>query len=185
MSCLGLDHWSAGGPGKVVGFATLSGANEVPPVVMSTGTGTAVFEVDFAAGTVMYNIVCSGLSGPITGAHIHTGSAGTNGGVQFSLTPGIGADGTTVNGMLTGVAGEQLASMPEIYVNVRYDLRACNASLFALVQIGSLSIPLLSPALSLSLFLSLFLSLSLSPSPSHSFSVTLIHWVSGFVNRVR
>lgn len=54
--------------------ATLAGAQEVPPVA-SSATGQA--EVDFrpALGVVRWRVSHAGLSGPVTGAHIH-GPAG-------------------------------------------------------------------------------------------------------------
>ena len=49
---------------------TLSGANEVPPVV-SPGTGTVTVVLDTTAQTLREEVTFSGLSTPDTAAHIH------------------------------------------------------------------------------------------------------------------
>ena len=54
--------------------AQLTGAQEVPPVA-SAGSGQAEVEFVPAAGLVRWRISHAGLSGPVTGAHIH-GPAG-------------------------------------------------------------------------------------------------------------
>lgn len=50
--------------------ADLSGANENPAIV-SGGTGTAGFELDQTAHTLLIDLVFSGLTGNTTAAHIH------------------------------------------------------------------------------------------------------------------
>jgi hypothetical protein len=50
--------------------ATLSGAQEVPPVPGS-GTGQADVKLDTATKTITWNLTYSGLSGPAVAAHIH------------------------------------------------------------------------------------------------------------------
>lgn len=65
----------------------LSGAQENPPVVTTaTGQGTAVISAD--GSTITYVVTYSGLSGTVNAAHIHTGAAGSNGGVILPLTAG-------------------------------------------------------------------------------------------------
>ena len=65
----------------------LSGAQENPAVVTSaTGQGTVVISAD--GSTITYIVTYSGLSGTVNAAHIHTGAAGTNGGVILPLTAG-------------------------------------------------------------------------------------------------
>ena len=65
----------------------LSGAQENPPVTTSaTGQGTAVISAD--GSTITYIVTYSGLSGTVNAAHIHTGAAGSNGGVILPLTAG-------------------------------------------------------------------------------------------------
>lgn len=65
----------------------LSGAQENPPVVTTaTGQGTAVISAD--GNTITYIVTYGGLSGTVNAAHIHTGAAGSNGGVILPLTAG-------------------------------------------------------------------------------------------------
>lgn len=55
----------------VVFTATLAPENENPPVVGSSGTGTATVTLDEAAQTLAVEIVFSGLTGTTTDSHIH------------------------------------------------------------------------------------------------------------------
>jgi hypothetical protein len=72
--------------------ASLSGANEVPPVA-TTATGFATIIVDTDAGLVFpLHAEFSGLSSSQTGAHIHTGAAGVNGPVVFASPLGSPID---------------------------------------------------------------------------------------------
>ena len=65
---------------------SLSGANEVPPVV-SPGTGLATVVLDPTAQTIQINATFSGLTSNDTAAHIHCcADLGTNAGVA-TLTP--------------------------------------------------------------------------------------------------
>jgi hypothetical protein len=80
---------------KAVYTATLSPANEVPPIgnaeSVGTGTVTATFDETFVAGnvtaaTVTFAVTLSGFppNTPINAAHIHPGVAGVNGTVLVS-----------------------------------------------------------------------------------------------------
>lgn len=65
----------------------LAGAQENPPVVTAaSGQGTAVISAD--GSTITYVVAYSGLSGTVNAAHIHTGAAGSNGGVILPLNVG-------------------------------------------------------------------------------------------------
>lgn len=65
--------------------ADLSGANEVPPVT-TAGKGSASATLDTGTKTLTWTVDYSGLSGPVTAAHIHgPAAAGTNAGVLVSL----------------------------------------------------------------------------------------------------
>ena len=58
--------------------ATLSGAQEVPPKA-GPGAGTAEVSYNSANGKIAWRVTYSGLSGPLTGAHIHgPAAAGAN-----------------------------------------------------------------------------------------------------------
>ena len=65
----------------------MTGAQENPAVVTAaTGQGTAVISAD--GSTITYIVTYTGLSGTVNASHIHTGAAGSNGGVILPLTPG-------------------------------------------------------------------------------------------------
>lgn len=64
--------------------ASLSGAQEVPPVI-SAATGTATVTIDAARTTITVTLTAQGFATPVTASHIHFGPAGTNGSVIFSL----------------------------------------------------------------------------------------------------
>jgi hypothetical protein len=66
----------------------LTGAQEapVPVVTAATGEGTAVVSAD--GSTITYIVTYTGLSGPVTAAHIHLGAVGVSGGVILPLTAG-------------------------------------------------------------------------------------------------
>lgn len=69
--------------------AILNGQQEVPPNA-STGRGAGRFVIDTDANTVTYRITYAGLSGAVTGGHIHgtaTSFPGTNGGVVHAFAP--------------------------------------------------------------------------------------------------
>lgn len=64
--------------------AILEGDNEEPPVTTdAVGLATVYFGVE--KNTAFINVTATGLSGPITGAHIHEGDPGTNGPVIIPL----------------------------------------------------------------------------------------------------
>ncbi|MCC6747276.1 MAG: CHRD domain-containing protein [Deltaproteobacteria bacterium] len=63
--------------------ATLTGAEEVPPVT-SSGLGSAALFVPSDHSRIEVTLTASGLSN-ITAAHIHAGAKGTSGGVLFPL----------------------------------------------------------------------------------------------------
>lgn len=71
-----------------VGQTELSGLNETAPITNSVGLGTADFYYDNFTGVLDYFIdidVTGEMS--ITAAHIHSGTAGVNGGVIFPIFP--------------------------------------------------------------------------------------------------
>lgn len=68
---------------KIVTYvATLSGANEVPANA-SAASGTATLA--FNTGTKMFTVIVNHTTVSPTAGHIHTGAAGTNGGVAFGF----------------------------------------------------------------------------------------------------
>jgi hypothetical protein len=67
--------------------ADLKASNEVPPND-SKGTGSVSVTYDPASKTLSWDGTYSGLSGPATAAHFHTGEAGKNGGVTVPIFAG-------------------------------------------------------------------------------------------------
>ncbi len=86
--------------------ATLDGAQEVPPIA-STGTGSATLTLE--GDVLSFDIVASGLSGPVTAAHIHTAPAGQDGGVTLNLADFL----SEVNGEVS-IEGEWTLSAAEL-----------------------------------------------------------------------
>ena len=62
--------WGDARADKVTFKADLSGANLVPPVT-TAGKGAATAVLDTTTKTLTWTVDYSGLSGPVTGAHIH------------------------------------------------------------------------------------------------------------------
>lgn len=94
--------------------ATLTGAQEVPPVATSA-SGTGAFTLTGSGGLV-YSITVTGLSGPITGAHFHLGAAGTSG----PVVQGITFTGTTASGTWSSIPDSLINTLltGRIYVNI-------------------------------------------------------------------
>jgi CHRD domain len=83
-------------PGSVTFTTTMNGAGENPPKnVAGTGTATIVK----SAGTYTFTINFSGMTGPLTGAHIH-GPAGV--GVNANIIVPFSVAGAGASGTLTG-----------------------------------------------------------------------------------
>jgi CHRD domain len=66
--------------------ASMNASSEVPPT-SSTGTGTLTATYDSSSKKLSWKGSYSGLSGPATAAHFHSGEAGKNGGVAVPITP--------------------------------------------------------------------------------------------------
>ena len=80
--------------------AVLDGAQEIPSIT-STASGTATVMIDAARTTVTVSMTTQGFTTPVTASHIHSGAAGVNGGVMFSLFAGPGAFPATLTKTLT------------------------------------------------------------------------------------
>jgi hypothetical protein len=103
LAVLALVGCNKGTEGVTVFAAQLSGANEVP--ARSTfASGAGGFNLE--GGTVTYSIEVHGLPN-VTGAHIHSGAAGTNGPIRVNfitvpLTSPVSADdGVLIEGSFT------------------------------------------------------------------------------------
>jgi hypothetical protein len=95
--------------------ADLKAASEVPPTD-SKGTGSVTATYDTASKKLSWKGSVSGLSGPATAAHFHSGEVGKNGGVAVPIA---GADKGAFEGSatLTDAQAEELMA-GKWYVNV-------------------------------------------------------------------
>ena len=107
--------------------ATLSAANEVPPKDpnLFKGTGTATVVLDNVTGKGTITVSFSGLSGAVTGGHIHCcAPAGANAAVIVPFDPFITPSAGGTAGSLTNYAftltAAQVSAMinGETYVNI-------------------------------------------------------------------
>ena len=90
---------SNGFTGNLMFTATLNGSQETPSVT-TNAIGVASFSLNNTHDTLCIKVSTKGLSGAITGAHIHQGNMGIAGSVVFPLTPYVSGDNITT--MLTG-----------------------------------------------------------------------------------
>lgn len=95
--------------------AKLNGSQEVPAVTTSA-EGVGIFSLSRDKSTIDYMVVVNGLSGTISGAHLHTGQAGVNGSVTIDLTPDI--NGNVISGTLNASPVLSNLFSNGIYVNV-------------------------------------------------------------------
>ena len=103
---------------QVDNFETsLSGYNEVPPAA-SVASGSATMRMVADDGLLEVTFSATNLAGTMTGAHIHMGGVGENGGVALNLNPSGAAFTETYD--ITGNA-DLVAAMRTgmAYVNVR------------------------------------------------------------------
>lgn len=89
------DHLS----GKYLFAARMNGGQEVPAVT-TNALGLATFYLNDTRDTMCFEMSATGLSGAITGIHIHDGAAGINGSVLVNMMPYL--DGNMLKGMVTG-----------------------------------------------------------------------------------
>jgi hypothetical protein len=95
--------------------ADLKASNEVPPND-SKGSGSVTATYDDASKTLSWKGNISGLSGPATAAHFHTGEAGKNGGVTIPIA---GADKSSFEGTATLTEAQAADLMAgKLYVNI-------------------------------------------------------------------
>lgn len=98
--------------------ATLDGAQETPPVVTEgTGQGTATLSSD--QRELIVEVTASGLSGPVTAAHIHNAPTGEPGDVLFDLSDFIEEENGVVTISTTIAIGEVVpdpATVAELFM---------------------------------------------------------------------
>ena len=99
--------------------AKLTGSQQVPPVT-TNATGVASFRLNATQDTMCIDIITMGLSGEITGIHVHDGAMGTTGGVALNLTNFV--NGNRISAVITGndLSAENIAKYlsEQFYVNV-------------------------------------------------------------------
>lgn len=100
--------------------ARMNGANEVP-AVSTDAQGLGIFTLNDAKNIININVSVNGLSGPITGIHIHEGAPDENGGVVFDLTPFI--NGNRIKTTLNRLSPDEIAKFLSgaYYLNVHTD----------------------------------------------------------------
>jgi len=81
--------------------ATLGGSQEVPPINTS---GTGAFQMTIQQGTITFSLTFSGLSSPLSVAHLHFAPTKVAGGVMIFLCGGGGqpACPAATSGTITG-----------------------------------------------------------------------------------
>ena len=95
--------------------ADLNGAQEVPPVT-TTAYGLGVFTLSQDQGMLQFHVIVQGLSGAITGAHLHTGAPGVAGGIVEDLGPFM--NGNVITGEVDPSAYLSDLLAGDIYINV-------------------------------------------------------------------
>jgi hypothetical protein len=110
-------------PTKPTFTATLSTANEVPPITNAEagGRGDATITIDQTVNSVTFVVNLSGFPAgtPINIAHIHEAPAGTNGSVRVATTLAAGQVvlSSTGTGSFTSVATGQDAALLQAIIN--------------------------------------------------------------------
>lgn len=110
------DHLSS----SLLFTARMHGDNEVPAVA-TDGEGVASFTFDQNLSTLYVNVSMSGLSGPISGIHIHEAVEGENGPVIINLTPFL--NGNRLKGTIRNFTRDQFTKMlsGQYYINAHTD----------------------------------------------------------------
>ncbi|MBA3523988.1 MAG: CHRD domain-containing protein [Geodermatophilaceae bacterium] len=99
--------------------AVLTGAREVPGPGDPDGLGRSFVTVDGATGTICLTVRTRNVD-PLSGGHIHEGSASEAGPVVVDFSAFISADGTSLKGCVVNAeeAAGLIADPSDYYVNV-------------------------------------------------------------------
>lgn len=96
----------------------LSGAQQVPPV-KTAGHGNAHLIFNPANDMLTWDVTYAAMSSPVTMAHIHTGAAGKNGGVDIWLTKKGHPVMSPIKGSAKLTAAQvKLMMADDLYINV-------------------------------------------------------------------
>jgi hypothetical protein len=99
------------------GFRALLNGSQETPSVPTTARGLALLNLSSHDTKLSVHVVASGLSGSITGAHLHRGDSGVSGPVVLDLLPLV--NGNTINGTVSlpdSVFADLFAG--NLYVNI-------------------------------------------------------------------
>lgn len=115
-------------------FAVMNGGNECNSVALPLGPACRKGDLDaYGSATIIFptttslcfGIVVDNLAAPITGAHIHRGVSGVNGGIVVALVPpsapaggNPGASSGCVAGLAAALVASIMANPSLYYVNV-------------------------------------------------------------------
>jgi hypothetical protein len=91
ISVVAVDSADADGRKRDVFRAWMSGVEEAPNAVSSTGRGFFRAVVDEEAGTIEYRMIYTGLESPITQSHLHIGTHHQGGGIVIYLCSNLTA----------------------------------------------------------------------------------------------
>jgi len=118
MACAGVFAFATPSMADMMKMkASLKGSSEVPPTD-SKGTGAVDVTYDSASKKLSWKGTYSGLTGPATAAHFHTGETGKNGGVAVPIFQGPTAKSPFEgSATLTDAQAADLTS-GKMYVNV-------------------------------------------------------------------
>ena len=98
--------------------ATLNGANSVP-ANSSTGTGYLTGIYDASTNMIELFVSYTDLEGTLTLAHLHSGAAGSTGGVIRNLSPTTGASSGTISGTYNIDANDEAGLIAgDVYINL-------------------------------------------------------------------
>ena len=81
---------AGGGGGAPTVHERLSGFQEDPAAISTTGTGTFVADIDAKGEAVTYQLTYSALEGDVRQAHIHLGTRHQSGGIAVFLCSNLG-----------------------------------------------------------------------------------------------
>lgn len=95
--------------------ALMNGNSEVPEVT-TDGKGLFIAHYSADGNRVDFKMIFEGLTSPVTGAHIHQGAIGSNGGVIFDMSSLIVGNVLSGSGDATGFLDALLSG--DLYVNV-------------------------------------------------------------------
>ncbi len=117
---LGLALWSGTSLAAPESFQVQLSGSEQVPAVQTGGSGTANLTYDPSTRMLQWSISYSGLSGPVTMAHLHgPAAAGKNGPVEVWLTKKGGPVENPITGEAKLTAAQaRVLRAGELYINV-------------------------------------------------------------------